>query len=224
MGGRVILLTLALAITRTSIAATPEAAAIGAVSAAPGRTVAVTRVNRSGSYATVLVRGALMENSPVEQPVLVRHFSFGWQPLALLSDRCDLEEFHLGTDVNAELMRNMPAMHDREAGKRCIGYMRDSGSKHEIEAIRRLLKGPLVPSVTISGDYALGQWYGAGGGETIFRRDHYGWTRVTGGGGAYSAAELHARGVPMANACALLPYPGDPACKKRSLITLGSSA
>ncbi len=60
------LLTVTLAVARTSFAATPAAAATSAVYAAAGHTLSVTRVNHAGSYATVLMRGALIENSPVE--------------------------------------------------------------------------------------------------------------------------------------------------------------
>jgi hypothetical protein len=45
--------------------------------------------------------------------------------------------------------------------------------------VRRLMRGPLVPAVVVSGSWAIGEWYGAGGGETLFRRRDGRWTRIT---------------------------------------------
>ena len=49
--------------------------------------------------------------------------------------------------------------------------------------------GVFHPYVVVVGDYAVAEWYGAGGGETFFKRSGKRWTRFT-GGGAYSAQGL----------------------------------
>jgi hypothetical protein len=79
----------------------------------------------------------------------------------------------------------------------------DVGPAADVGAIRMQMTGPLVPTVRIVGYDALAGWYGAGGGEELFRRDGRHWRFVIGGGGMMDAAFLHEHGVAMASACEL---------------------
>ncbi len=56
----------------------------------------------------------------------------------------------------------------------------------------------MTPSVHVVDGYALGAWYGAGGGETIFAKRNDVWKQIAGGGGAYSPDDLTKLGVPAA--------------------------
>lgn len=142
-------------------APTPQGAAIRALGFGPGTSPAVKRLNLVGPYAAVLISGGIMEGSPVTTPILVKHFSFGWQALALLNSRCGLDAQALGAHVEAALMAGMPAPTD---DRPCQGARKDAGPPEQVEAVRRLMRGPLIPSVVVSGDWAVVEWYGAGGG------------------------------------------------------------
>jgi hypothetical protein len=184
-----------------AFAATPEAAALKALYPRPGGTIRVTRVNRSGRFATVLTSGALMESSPVREPVFVERFGPGWQPVSLIYFQCDLRDMQTVTGpANAtHLMTGMPAPNP-DRGK-CDPPIVDSGTSADIVAVRARMRGPLVPYVLISRNWALGEWYGAGGGSNLFHRTGGRWVFVAGGGGAMDIGLLRGHGVPLADAC-----------------------
>lgn len=142
----------------------PQEAALRALQPAPRPEI--VRVNIAGPYATVLTRGGLMENSPVSSPILVKHFTFGWQALELVNFSCSLDQQMLGARDNATLMRGMPSP---KADSHCAA-LRDDGDPAAVEAIRKqMVARKLVPSVIVRGSFALASWYGAGGGETLFK-------------------------------------------------------
>lgn len=176
--------------------ATPQQAALHAVGSPPVKAI-VRRVNIAGPYAVVLTSGGIMEGAPVRVPILVKHFSIGWQAVAVLNFRCRLETQIASAAVRRTLISAMPAMQGDSA---CGGESRDTGPAADVVAVRRLMGGPLVPSVIVSGNWALGEWYGAGGGETLFHRVGKAWRFVAGGGGAMGVSEMKKYGVPR-SAC-----------------------
>ncbi len=183
-------------------AATPQGAAISAVHRGLKKPPVVLRVNRVGSYATVLTSGGMMESAAVTFPILVEHFSFGWQALDALNFRCGLDSHALGARVETMLMRDMPRPRD----ERPCREGKDAGPPAAIEAVRRLMRGPLVPSVVVAGDWAMGTWYGGGGGESLYRRRDGAWKLVAYGGGAMGVVEMRQHGVPPSDWCALRIY------------------
>ncbi len=184
-------------------AATPQRAAVRIVSFGLKTPATVKHTNVIGRYAVVLTSGGMMEGSNVTAPILVEHFSFGWQPIDLLNFRCSLGSHDLTPRVDALLMRGMPKPQD---DRPCRGVLTDSGPRPDVEAVRRLMRGPLVPAVVVSGNWAIGEWYGAGGGETLFRRRDGRWSRTTGGGGAMGVQEMREYGVPRADWCSFGIY------------------
>ena len=182
--------------------ATPQQAALRTVGFGFGLEPppVVVRVNIAGRYAAVLTRGGIMEGSKVTDPILLEHFSFGWQPLEMLNFRCRLDGHHLGFATNARLMRGMPRPID---DRPCKWTSQDAGPPADVEAVRRLMRGPLVPFVSVSHGWAMGQWYGGGGGQTLFQLRHGTWTFVAGGGGAMGTEEMRKYGVPQTSWCAL---------------------
>lgn len=187
-------------------AATPQGAAIRAISYNVKKPPIVKRVNIAGKYAAVLTSGGVMESAPVTDPILVQRFSFGWQPLDLLNDRCSLRAHKFDAVFLAQLLRGMPQPAPDPRPNRCFGVWSDSGPRADVEAVRKAMRGPLVPYVIVSRDWAMGSWYGAGGGEDLFRRRGHGWRFVAGGGGAMSFSEVRTHGVPYRDACALHVY------------------
>lgn len=191
-------LVLALTFPYVNHAATPQATALGVLFPRTG--VTVVRVNIAGNYATVLTRGAVMEGAPLKGALLLEHFSFGWQTLTLL-DYC-----HVGKGFSARdwalLMQGMP---EAKGNRECFTPS-DSGPQSDVEAVRLLMRGPLIPDVVVCGEYAMGEWYGAGGGQSLYRRDEHGWKLVTTWGGAINASELERFGVPRNAACVFAPY------------------
>lgn len=180
-------------------AATAEKAAIEAIYSDPQRPVVVERVNTAGSYAAVLTSGGRMEGSLVTSPILVQRFSFGWQPLDVLEFRCDLESRDLNTSVASRLMRGMPKPRD---DRPCSTRPHDAGSAADIATVRRMMRGPLVPYVAVVGDWAMGEWYGGGGGQALYRKVDGSWRLVESGGGAMGVDYMRKYGVPSAAWCA----------------------
>lgn len=82
-------------LTFHAYASTPQDATLRIVSIGVKKPPVVRRVNIAWPYATVLTSGGVMEGSAVTAPILLRHFSFGWQPLDLLNVRCDLDSHAL---------------------------------------------------------------------------------------------------------------------------------
>ena len=195
--GKLVVLPLFALLTVHSYAATPERAAIQAVDFRLKKRPNVLRVNIVGSYAAVLMSGGMMEGAPVTAPILVQRFSFGWQTMDLLNFRCSLSLHALGSQTEERLMRGMPRPRD---DRPCRG-LRDAGPQRDIETIRKLMRGPLVPDVVVSGDWAMGDWYGAGGGESLYQRRYGRWRLVAYGGGAMGVLEMRAYKVPRSDWC-----------------------
>jgi hypothetical protein len=97
----------------------------------------------------------------------------------------------------------MPKLQD---DRPCVGYSKDFGPQAEVEAVRRLMRGPLVPYVAVSDGWAMGDWYGAGGGETLYQLRNGVWVIVAGGGGAMGISEMRQYHVPEAAWCAFGIY------------------
>jgi hypothetical protein len=200
-----------LMIAYSAYAATPSAAYLKVVYAQPGHHVVIDRVNVAGRYATVLAHGAMMEGSDADAPILLEHFSFGWQPLESLNFQCRLDTHQISEADKFILMRGMPKP-QLEAACGDEGG-RDSGPISEIETLRRNERGPLVPFAVVVHDFATVQWYGAGGGEHVYRKRAGRWELIAGGGGAPGSSELIARGVPATYLCPLGVY--DAKCPKK---------
>ena len=185
-------------VQRHAYAATPQQAAIATVYRVPHARIVVVRTNVAGRYATVVTRGGMMEGSPATAAILVQRFSFGWQPLESLDFRCRLDAHDIPPPTKQRLMAGMPPP---QVERSCSGEARDSGPPAQVEAVRRQMQGPLVPQVTIAGRYALGQWYGAGGGQWLFASRGGSWHFVAGGGGAMGVREMRRYHVPSSAWC-----------------------
>ena len=192
-------LALALASVNPSYAATPQRAALGAVSSV--RPSVVVRTNVAGRYATVLIRGAILEGSPIDAPILVERFSFGWQALEVVNFPCRLQTHAISPRDQQRLMLGMPPPRPSTPDRVCGEDDNDVGPVPQVEAVRRVMQGPLVPTVIVADGYALGQWYGAGGGQSLFQRRGGTWQRLTGGGGAFGVAEMRRYRVPQSVWC-----------------------
>jgi hypothetical protein len=184
-------------------AATPEGAAMRALYAPKNSKIVIERSQIAGRYATVLTRGGLMESSPVNEPILVEHFSFGWQALDILNFRCRLDQHAISDRDKELLMRGMPRPRD---DRPCRGEGRDAGPQTDVDAIREQMHGPLVPSAVISGNYALGDWYGGGGGQSLYKKSDGHWRLLSDGGGLIGVADMRKYGVPKSAWCALGIY------------------
>jgi hypothetical protein len=206
-----VLPVLVAAATLHAYAATPQGAALGAMYSDPKKPAVVKRMNVAGSYATVLTSGGRIEGELVGEAILVKHFAFGWQPLDVLDDRCTLEAQQLGAKLDAALMTGMPAPKD---DRPCRGGFKDTGPSEDVESVRRLMPGPLVPYVLVSGDWAKGEWYGAGGGDALYHKRNGTWTLVENGGGAISVYYMKKFGVPQSAWCPLGIFDA-PTCSRR---------
>lgn len=188
------------AVTLHAYAATAQGAAIGAIYSDPKSPPVVKRINTAGAYATVLTSGGRIEGELVTEAILVERFSFGWQALAVLGSKCDLEQFHLGRHTEDELMYGMPNLKD-DRPCRGSGFLTDAGASDDVEAVRRIMRGPLIPYVVVSGDWAMGEWYGAGGGESLYHKRDGQWHLVESGGGAMGVDYMRKYGVPQSDWC-----------------------
>jgi hypothetical protein len=195
---------------RPNFSPTPQAAAIAAVYPAKSG-VRIERMNVVGRYATVLMQGAMVESQPERVPILVERFSFGWQALESLDFMCRLTAHDLGPRTEELLMRGMPAPQD----DRPCGFVgKDTGPELQVEALRRSSTGPLTPDIVVAGNYAIRDWYGAGGGQTLFQLIRGQWKVLSGGGGALGVEQLREHGVPQGDWCALHVV-GAPHCHNR---------
>lgn len=194
-----VLLPWVLALLTSAHAATPQQAALASVDFGLKRPPIVTRVNIVGPYAMVLTRGGVMEDSPVTAPILVEHFSFGWQSLEIIDFRCRLDVHALGSRIDARLMQGMPMPKD---DRPCTGVGRDAGPSADVVAIRKMRRGTgLNPYVAVSGNWALADWYGGGGGQDLYRKRNGIWSRFSHSGGALGVAEMRSYGVPQSAWC-----------------------
>ncbi|HEY1866832.1 MAG TPA: hypothetical protein VGG70_00955 [Candidatus Cybelea sp.] len=192
------MLTLVAAVTLQAYAATPQGAALRAMYTDPKSPPIVKRVNVVGAYATVLTTGGRIEGELVTEAILVERFSFGWQALDALNLQCRLDSHRLSQSLNGALMRGMPRPQD---DRPCRGLLRDAGPHDDVETVRRLMRGPLVPYVVVSGNWAMGEWYGAGGGEALYQKHEGRWHLVEDGGGAMGVDYMRKFGVPQSDWC-----------------------
>ncbi len=179
-------------------APTAQRAAIGAMYSDPKKPAVVVRINVAGPYATVLTKGGRIEGEFVTGPILVKHFSFGWQPLALWESRCDVNPA-LGEGVEERLLHGMPALRDDRPCKG--GFLNDAGPRSQVEAVRKQMLGPLVPDVVVYGSWAMGEWYGAGGGQSLYHEREGRWQLIESGGGAMGVDYMRKYGVPQPAWC-----------------------
>ena len=177
-------------------ASTPQQAAANSIYHA-GR-LAIVRTNVAARYAAVLSRGGRIEGDPVHAPILVERFPFGWQALEIVNFSCRLEAHGLSSNEERTLMAAMPLPED---DRPCKGVGKDSGPVRDIDAVRQLMRGPFVPFVVVSGNYALGNWYGAGGGQSLFRKADHRWRLMKEGGGAMGVDLMQKYGVPKSAWC-----------------------
>lgn len=147
-----------------------------------------------------------MEGSRVVMPILFEHFTFGWQALDLIQSRSELCSRELGADVQARLMRGMPALPSGACNDRI-----DTGAPAQIEDVRKIMRGPFVPYVIVAGNWAVGEWYGGGGGESLYQRRNGTWELVTSGGGAMGVEQMRHYGVPRTDWCSFGIY--DAGCR-----------
>ena len=165
----------------------------------PAHPAVVERINITGTFAAVLTSGGRIEGELVTFPVLVERFSNGWQAIDVLSSYCTLRAHHLDASIEVALLRGMPKPKD---DRPCRGRsLRDAGPRSDVEAVRQMMRGPLVPYVVASGNWAMGEWYGAGGGEALFRKRDGRWRLVEDGGGAMGVDYMRKYGVPQADWC-----------------------
>ncbi len=173
------------------------------------QTKTVDRINASGDFALARVSGVSIESFNLRSPILLKRFSFGWQVLATITAACELAELGVPDPTITLLAQGMSLPEDTQD---CHGpgFVPDMGSITDVESIRQLMgMGVFHPYVVVVGDYAVAEWYGAGGGETFFKRSGKRWTRFT-GGGAYSAQGLISGGMPRAAACKVIGIIGKP--------------
>jgi hypothetical protein len=174
------------AIMLHAYATTAQGAALRAMYFDPKHPAVVERVNVAGAYASVLTKGARMEGDPVTFAILVERFSFGWQAVDALNCYCNLKAHRLDKNAEDALMRRMPKPKD---DRPCN------------ETVRRMMRGPLVPYVVVSGTWAMGEWYGGGGGDSLFEKRDGRWRLVEDGGGAMGVDYMRRYGVPQWDWC-----------------------
>ena len=159
------------AIALHAYATTAQGAALGAVHVDPKHPAIVERVNVAGVYGVVLTKGARMEGDPVTFAILVERFSFGWQAVDALDSYCSFKAYRLSRSTEDALMRGMPKPKDDRPCRPTL--LKDAGPRPDVAAVRRMMRGPLVPYVVVSGNWAMGEWYGGGGGQSLFEKPRW---------------------------------------------------
>lgn len=139
--------------TPNSFASTPQDEIVKAYTYHGGLPFRVLRTNVAGRYAAVLVAGNTMSDMPTNQTYLLERFSFGWQALNPVDEKC--------------------------AGSVNCRFRADAGPSGDVESVRELMDGALVPFVSVSGNYAYGEgwdeFHGTPGYCGIFRRENGAW-------------------------------------------------
>lgn len=140
--------------------------------------------------------------------VLLQRYPFGWQMIAMNGpsiEPCQLKA--RGADANAIAYFSSTFGLAPNKSDDCASAPVDVGPGSDVTAIRALLakKNLFIPSVHVVQGWALGNWYGAGGGQELYKKSNGTWSRVAGGGGAFDAGLLEQKGVPPAIARQLSP-------------------
>lgn len=123
--------------------------------------------------------------------------------MELLYFNCRLTRHNIPARDEKVLMRGMPILKEERP---CGSLGTDVGPQAQVDAIRRRMAEPLVPTVAVSGNYALADWYGAGGGEKVLRLSEGRWRVIAGGGGGHNVDELRSLGIPESALCAFRVY------------------
>ena len=139
--------------------------------------------------------------------ILLQRFPFGWQMIKLGNPKvlpCELKA--RGADATAVAFFASNIGLGRDSSEYCGSPDRDQGPESDVIAVRSLMSPhQLTPSVRVIDNYAVGSWYGWGGGEAIFAKRGGTWKRIGGGGGAFDANDLTSTyGVPPAIAAKLM--------------------
>ena len=171
----------------------------------PGRGFRVLSARVAGRFAIVRFADALMEGNPHwADGLVIERFPFGWQVVDILRRACLGARGATRAEIAALGASNLPAYRDA-TGHPCSDWT-DRGPHADVVAVRSLYREPFtVPFVRVVGDYALLEWTLPGGGEAAVIRRAGRWRIVASGGGAMNAATLHSYGVPLREACALIP-------------------
>lgn len=172
----------------------------------------ITHVVQDGRLAVVTFRNADIEGQRQDGQLLIKHFSFGWQPIdgAFQSAfaRCVLIS-NGASAAQADRLGwngNLP----REAHPECGEDRSDRGSPGDVIAVRAQMQRShgrnIIGPVRISHNFALAAWAIPGGGETLLTRANQSWKIVISGGGALSRSDLTKNyRVPLTDAEALVP-------------------
>lgn len=188
---------------RSNTGASPEAAARHFL--APGKNFRIVGTEVAGRFAVVRFTGALMESETNwSDDLLVERFPFGWQVVDTVRDACLRERGATPAELAKLEGQYVPARRDPK-DQPCSEVV-DHGPAADVVAVRSAYRDQfLVPWVRVSGNYALLEWTLPGGGEQVYARRGTGWGRIAGGGGAFMVRDLRRYGVPVTNACALVP-------------------
>lgn len=200
------MLALALAV---GFAAPPQQAVLAAT-ASDARAKAV-RTNIVGNYALVRVEGGADRGVPIGGSILLERFSFGWQALVYTGDTCYFSVHGISMKIEEVLTIGQPMLTYQS---RCSTRDRvDRGSPADVDAVRRLVRGPFVPAVVVSGRYAIGsstdlvsamRWVPVN--QSLFERAGSSWHRIAERRGHLGMSELQAIGVPASSMCPLRVY------------------
>ncbi|HEY1976138.1 MAG TPA: hypothetical protein VGG89_06330 [Candidatus Baltobacteraceae bacterium] len=161
-----------------------------------------------GDLAIVSV-DVVIEGSRTKRDMLLQRYPFGWQMIELGRPKllpCQLKA--RAADAAAVAFFAGGIGLGKDSPEYCSSPSRDVGHLSDVVAVRSLMNSAattpkvhaMIPSVHIIDGYALGAWYGAGGGETIFAKRNGVWKEIAGGGGAYAPSDLTKLGVPPAAA------------------------
>ena len=171
----------------------------------PGRGFRLLSTRVAGRFAIVRFAGALMEGNPKwADGLVIERFPFGWQVVDILRSACLGARGATRSEIAALGASNLPASRDG-TGRPCSDWT-DRGPRADVVAVRSLNREPFtLPFVRAVGDYALLEWTLPGGGQRAAIRRAGQWRVVGGGGGAMNATDLHSYGVPLREACVLIP-------------------
>jgi len=167
-----------------------------------------------GTIATPVTRGDLTivrvdvvtDGGRMKRDLLLQRFPFGWQMIKFGSPKllpCELKARGAGDSAVAFFSNSIGLGND--TSEYCSAPPQDEGPESDVIAVRSLMeRKEMTPAVRVVGNYAVGSWYGWGGGETVFAKKQGEWKRAGGGGGAFSAQDLTSLyGVPPAIAAKL---------------------
>jgi len=191
-------------------APSPQAAALAFLHPAVTHSHPTAKVvARTANYAIVRFTGGIIESQLSKGYVLAKKFSFGWQAIDLAAFGKPLQvcALHSHGISGGDITALRPFLDSSTADCSVTGHQRDIGDAVDVEAVRKLMPSTdeIVPYVRVAGGYAMGEWWGNGGGQNFFKKTSSGWKQFAGGGGAYQPGELHEHyGVPLTIANALL--------------------